>query len=572
MFFTNRKRSTRNFDLSPDEIFVDASNLPAYDEQQFEGRLERAISRRAFYGVAIFCFFIFTVFIGRTFWLTVMKGEYYAERGKNNSLNFTPIFAERGNIYDRKGKVLVWTDNATSTDDRIGPKRVYLDTPGLGHLLGYVSFPNATEFATGRFHPQEFLGRDGVERTYNEYLLGERGVRIVEVGADGKQVSDHVVEKPIPGQELKLSVDHKVQAKLYEFMNQLAIDRGFAGGGAVIMDVQTGEILALASYPDYNPNILAAGQDKKTISKYLTSNNNFMLDRSIGGLYAPGSTFKLFVAIGALAEKTVNPLKNFITNGKLIVPNPYDKTKETVFKDWQNNGTVDMRRAIAVSCDVYFYIIGGGFGSQSGLGILKIEKYAELFGLKEKTGIDLPGEEEGVIPSPEWKAKNFKGEAWTLGNTYHTSIGQYGTQVTPIQMARAYAAIANNGKLLKPTVVKIKPGQLITSTKISLDPNVWTTVHEGMRQTVTEGTAKSLNLPSVTVAAKTGSAEIGVTKMTVNSWIAGYWPYENPRYAFAVVMEKGERTNTVGSVTVIQQLLEWMTIYAPEYLSVPARP
>jgi penicillin-binding protein 2 len=495
-----------------------------------------------------------------------MKGEYYAERGKNNSLNFTPIFAERGNIYDRTGKVLVWTDNATSTDERIGPKRVYQDTPGLGHLLGYVSFANATEFATGRFHPQEFLGRDGVERTYNEYLLGERGVRIVEVGADGKQVSDHVVEKPIPGQELKLAVDYKVQAKLYEFMNQLAIDRGFAGGGAVIMDVQTGEILALASYPDYNPNILASGQDKKTISKYLTSDNKFMLDRSIGGLYAPGSTFKLFIAIGALAEKTVNPLKNFITNGKLVVPNPYDKTKETVFKDWQNNGTVDMRRAIAVSCDVYFYIIGGGFSSQPGLGILKIEKYAELFGLKEKTGIDLPGEEEGVIPSPKWKADNFKGEAWTLGNTYHTSIGQYGTQVTPIQMARAYAAIANNGKLLRPTVVKVKPGQLITSTKISLDQNVWQIVHEGMRQTVTEGTAKSLNLPGVTVAAKTGSAEIGVTKTTVNSWIAGYWPYENPRYAFAVVMEKGERTNTVGSVTVIQQLLEWMKVYAPEYL------
>lgn len=572
MFFIKRKKTNRNFDLSPDEIFVDASNLPQYDEQQFEGRLERAISRRTFYSLVIFCTLIFLIFVGRAFWLMTVEGDYYAERSKNNSLNFTPIFAERGNIYDRSGKALAWTDNATGTVERVGPSRVYLDSPGLGHLLGYVSFPNPEEFSTGLYHAQELLGRDGVERTYNEYLLGERGVRIVEVGANGKQVSDHVVERPIPGKELKLAIDYRVQTKLYEYMNQLAVDRGFAGGGAVIMDVKTGEILALTSYPDYNPNILAAGQDKKTITKYFTDSSNFMLDRSISGLYSPGSTFKLFVAVGALAEKTVDPLKKFVTNGKLVVPNPYDKTKETVFRDWQNNGTVDMRRAIAVSCDVYFYIISGGFSSQSGLGILNIEKYAKLFGLAEKTGIDLPGEEEGTIPSPEWKAKNFKGEAWWLGNTYHTSIGQYGTLVTPVQLVRAYAAIANGGKLFKPTVVKLNPGQPIAFKNISLDSKVWRVVQEGMRQAVTEGTAKSLDLSGVMVAAKTGSAEIGITKTRVNSWIAGYWPYENPRYAFAVVMEKGERTNTVGSVVVMRQLLEWMTIYAPEYLSGPARP
>ncbi len=566
MFFTKRKRLSRNFDLSPDEIFVDASNLPKYDEQQFEGRLERAISRRTFYGLLIFCTLLFLAFVGRTFWLMVVEGNYYAERSQSNSLNFTPIFAERGNIYDRNGKVLAWTDNGTSTDKRVGPNRVYLDTPGLGHLLGYVSFPNEEEFSTGKYHPQELLGRDGVERTYNEYLLGERGVRIVEVNAAGKLASDHIVKLPVPGQELKLSIDNKVQTKLYEFMKQIALDHGFSGGGGVVMDVETGEILAITSYPDYDPNVLSLGQDKSLIKKYLTDSNNFMLDRSIGGLYAPGSTFKLFVAIGALAEKTVNPLKNFVTNGKLVVPNPYDKTKETVFKDWQNNGTVDLRRAIAVSCDVYFYIIGGGFGSQPGLGILNIEKYSRLFGLASKTGVNLPGEEDGSIPSPEWKAENFKGEAWRLGDTYHTAIGQYGVQVTPIQLARAYAAIANGGKLLQPTVVKIKPEQAKASSTITVDPSVWQAVREGMRQTVTEGTAKSLNLPNVTVAAKTGSAEIGITKTRVNSWIAGYWPYEKPHYAFAVVMEKGERTNTVGSVVAVRQLLDWMTIYAPEYL------
>ncbi len=566
MFFAKRPRSVYRFDLSPDEIFVDASNLPDHDEQQFDGRLERAISRHTFFGLAIFCALVFLFFLGRTFWLAVVEGDYYAERSKNNSLNFTPIFAERGNIYDRTGKELVWTDNGTSTDKRVGPNRVYLDTPGLGHILGYVSFPNPEEFKTGLYHPQELLGRDGVERSYDKYLLGERGVRIVEINAKGEQASDHIVKLPVPGKELKLSIDYKVQTKLYEYMNQLAIDRGFAGGAAVIMDVKTGELLALTGYPDYNPNILSQGEDTKMINQYFTDNRNYMLNRAVSGLYTPGSTFKLFVAIGALAEKTVNPFKEFVTNGELVVINPYDKTQQTVFKDWKDNGTVDMRRAIARSCNVYFYIIGGGLGSQPGLGIANIGKYAKLFGLDQKTGIDLLGEEEGSIPSPEWKAKNFKGEGWRLGDTYHTAIGQYGVQVTPLQLARAYAAIANGGKLLKPTVLKIKPEQAVVQSNISLDPSIWKTIHEGMRLVVTEGTTKSLDVPGVAVAAKSGSAELGVSKTKVNSWIAGYWPYENPRYAFAVVMEKGDRSNIIGSASAMRQLLEWMTIYTPEYL------
>lgn len=565
MFFIKRRRS-RSLDLSPDEIFVDASNLPAYDEQQFEGRIERAISRPTFYGLTIFCLILTLVFGGRIFWLLVIKGDYYHSRSQNNSLHFTPIFASRGNIYDRTGQELAWTDNSTTTSERISPNRAYLALPGLGHLLGYVSFPNEKEFATGRFHPQELLGRAGVEKFFNEQLLGARGVRIVEVNAQGKEESDHIVKEPIPGQELKLSIDAKVQTKLYEFMRQVASDHGYVGGGAVIMDVKTGEILALTSFPDYDPNILAAGQDTKTINQYFTGKSNVMLNRAISGLYSPGSTFKPFVAIGALAEKIVNPLKVFVTNGQLVIPNPYDKTKNTVFKDWQNNGSVDMRRAIAMSCDIYFYIIGGGLGSQAGLGIVNIDKYAQLFGLSFRTDINLPGEESGVIPTPEWKAKNFKGEPWRLGNTYHTAIGQYGLQLTPIQLARAYGAIANGGQLIKPTVLKIDPKKTIVQNTFSFSSADWQVIREGLRQVVTNGTALSLNLPAVEVAAKTGSAEIGLTKKYVNSWVAGYWPYDHPRYSFAVVMERGNRANTIGASTVIRQLLEWLTVYSPDYL------
>lgn len=556
MLFPRFKKNKHYADLSPDEIFVDASNLPSYNEQQFEGRIERPINRQTFVAMTIFCSVVALVFFVRIFYLQVINGSDYAERSRNNSLSFTPIFAERGNIYDRTGKELAWTDKT----------RVYLAEEGLGHVLGYVSYPNEKEMATGKYDPKEYLGRAGIEKINNEDLLGGRGVQIVEVDAKGQKLSDHIVKKPLPGKELKLSLDHRIQNQFYLAIKQLALDRGFSGGSGVIMDVETGEILALVSYPDFDPNILSGGKDVETINQYFSSKQNTMLNRAVGGLYTPGSIFKPFVALGALTEKTVDPQKSFFTNGKLVVPNPYDKTKETIFKDWKDNGVVDMRRAIAVSSNIYFYIIGGGFGGQKGLGIDNIGKYAKLFGLSQKTGIDLPGEEEGVIPSPAWKTENFAGEPWRLGDTYHTSIGQYGVLVTPIQMARAYSAIANKGKLLQPTLLSIKPEQTIVQASISISSDNFKIIHEGMRRVVVEGTAQGLNLPNVLIAAKTGTAELGITKEKVNSWSVGFWPYESPRFVFAIAMEKGARANLFGSVYAMRQLFDWMTINTPEYL------
>ncbi len=559
MFLIRRKKKRHYVDLSPDEIFVDASNLPAYNEQQFEGRIEQPINRRTFLGLAIFCLALALVFGLKIFYLQVINGADYAERSYNNSLNLTPIFAERGNIYDRTGQELAWTNQ----------KRVYLAEEGLGHLLGYVSYPNEKEMATGQYDPKEYLGRAGVEKIKNANLLGQRGVQIIEINAKGEKLSDHIVQKSFPGQELKLSIDHRVQSKFYDLIKQLSVDRGFSGGSGVIMDVQTGEILTLVSYPDYDPNIISTGQDAQTINQYFSDKNNIMLNRAVSGLYVPGSIFKPFVALGALSEKIVDPLKNFVSTGELVVPNPYDKTQNTVFKDWKAHGLVDMRRAIAVSSNVYFYIIGGGFGDQAGLGIDQVGEYAKLFGLSLKTGIDLPSEAEGVIPSPAWKAKNFNGEPWRLGDTYHTVIGQYGVLVTPIQMARAYSAIANKGKLIQPTVIAIKPEQVVVQTSIPISAENFQIIHDGMRRVVLEGTAQGLNLPNVEIAAKTGTAELGISKEKVNSWSVGFWPYQSPRYAFVVAMEKGDRSNLVGGVFVVRQLLDWMSLNTPEYLAFP---
>jgi penicillin-binding protein 2 len=224
-----------------------------------------------------------------------------------------------------------------------------------------------------------------------------------------------------------------------------------------------------------------------------------------------------------------------------------------------------MREAIAVSSDIYFYEIGGGFEGQGGLGIVKIGKYSQLFGLGEKTGVDLPDEKEGIIPSIEWKAKNFPGDSWRVGDTYHTAIGQYGFQVTPLEMIRAVSAIANGGTLITPHFVLgdlVKEDQKIV---LDLKKENFDVVKEGMRMAVTEGTATALNVPYVKVAAKTGTAQVGLTKNRVNSWIIGFFPYPNARYAFTVMMEAGPASNSLGASSIMRQLLDWMFLNTPEY-------
>ena len=291
----------------------------------------------------------------------------------------------------------------------------------------------------------------------------------------------------------------------------------------------------------------------------------------MSGLYTPGSTVKPFVAIGALNEKIIDPTKNIFSSGEISIQNPYFPDKKSVFKDWKAHGWVDVHKAIAVSSNVYFYAIGGGFEDQEGLGIKKIERYTRMFGLGESTGIDLPGEIDGVIPNPDWKEENFEDGEWRVGDTYHTAIGQYGFQITPIQLARAISVLANGGKEINPHIlIGINDAQArnedIISGAVHIDSVHFDTIRDGMRHAVTNGTAKGLNVPYVEIAAKTGTAELGVSKLLVNSWITGFFPNENPRYAFVVVMERGPQDNLIGALYVMRQLFDWMNVETPEYL------
>ncbi len=202
-----------------------------------------------------------------------------------------------------------------------------------------------------------------------------------------------------------------------------------------------------------------------------------------------------------------------------------------------------MKKAIGVSSNVYFYSIAGGFGDQKGLGIANIEKYVGMFGIGKKTGTNVGSELEGTIPSIAWKQKNFPGDPWRIGDTYNTSIGQYGFQVTPIQMLRAVSSIASRGTLVTPTIIM---EQSLPTQQLPFMTYQYDAVHEGMRMVVTEGTAQSLNNPIIHVAAKTGTAQIK-QNTRVNSWSIGFFPYENPKYAFTVLLENGPKVSSGAS-------------------------
>lgn len=548
-------------EIDPDEIFLDSSNLPAFDRQQFEGRLEKPIPRRTILVAGFSFLLLLLLFIGRSFALQIERGEQYAKLSEENRLRHTVIFGERGLFTDRRGELLTW--NIADPSEPEFSKRRFTAREGLALLLGYLKYPSKD--SAGFYYQVDFEGMDGVEKFFSEYVTPEHGLKIVETDAFGAVQSESVLRPPKNGARVTLTIDARISEKLHELIKALSALRRFDGGAGVLMDVETGELLALTSVPEYDSQILTSGKERDAIARFVADARTPFLNRVTTGLYTPGSVVKPFVAVGALEEEIITPEKELISTGSIAIENPFDKTKVTVFPDWKAHGVVDMRRALAVSSDVYFYMIGGGFEGQRGLGIGNIEKYLRLFGFGEEPGgSDFFGA-AGVIPNPEWKREHFAGDAWRLGNTYHTAIGQYGLQVTPLQVVRAVAALANGGKLLEPRLVR-EGGEPPAFRAIPVSPASLSVVREGMRQAVRSGTASGLYLPQVSVAAKTGTAELGVSKRFVNSWITGFFPYEHPRYAFAIIMEKGPRENTVGALSVMRELLEWMSVHTPEYL------
>lgn len=550
-----RKKKFRDYELAPDEIFLDSSNQPDFNTNQLEGRLEKPISRRSYVGIGVFVVLVFAALTAQAANLELIKGAKFALQSEKNRLRPQVLFAERGAILDRNGTALV--SNEEEPDGTV--KRTYA-SPGFAHLLGYVSYPKKD--SAGNYYDTDITGLAGAEAAFNATLAGKNGTLLTEEDARGHVQSQGTVQPAVNGKPLTLSIDARAQHAFYDSIKALADKTPFQGGAAVLMDVQTGEVHALVSYPEYDPNVLSAGTPADVIAGYSQDTRQPYLDRAISGLYTPGSIVKPIEASGVLTDKIISPDKIIYSSGSISVPNPYDPAHPSIFKDWKALGALDIRHGIAWSSDVYFYTVGGGFGDQKGLGIDRLGYWFKTFGYTTPTGIELPREAHGTVPSPEWKKETFK-EDWRLGDTYHTAIGQYGTQVTLLEAARAIGAIANGGKLVKPTIVKGTPpgGQ-----SIPVDPSALQIVREGMRLGATEGTSVGLNdLSFVQLAGKTGTAQLGYHNEYYNMWAVGFWPYNNPKYVYVVLMDHGPAGTAVGAVYATHQALQALHQTAPEY-------
>lgn len=533
MMIRFNKKKRRVVELNPDEILLDVGNLPAFDRQQFEGRLERPIAKKTLNTFFYLMLVVAIAFTGRLLYLQIIKNNYYTLRSEQNSLDHRPIVADRGLVYDRHGVELAWNIADKETGRSI---RTYIDKLGFANIIGYVSYP--AKDSKGKFWQEEIIGKDGIEKEFNNEISGINGTNLIETNVSGEIVNENMIEVPKQGDNLTLALDADVQEALAGGIKELATNSGYIGGAGAVMDINTGELIAMTTYPEYNQNILAQGKDVKTIQYYITSTTRPFLNRVTEGLYTPGSIVKPFLALAALQENIIDPNKVIHTTGSLKIPNPYNPKLFTIFKDNANHGDVDMRKAITVSSNVYFYEIGGGFGSQKGLGINNIEKYAKMFGIGEKTGVNLADELSGSVPGIDWKAKHFPGDPWRVGDTYNTSIGQYGFQVTPIQMLRAVASIASRGTLVTPTILAVDDLTKVEKEQLPFNNSQYDVVREAMRSVVTSGTATSLNNPNLILAAKTGTAQIK-NNTRVNSWAIGFFPYDKPKYAFVVLMENG---------------------------------
>lgn len=544
-----------------EEVLLDASNIPQFNVGRMEGKRELPITRVNLLTIWFIFLGIASLFLYQIFTLQIVRGEEFTVIAENNRVDRALIIAERGVVYDRNGELLAWNE-VDDTGEYDFPIRAYTDRLGLGQVLGYVSYPKKD--SRGFFFRTDYLGRSGVEEAYDELLKGKNGSKIVEVDALSDIVSEYAIEPPVSGGELRLSIDAELSEAMYNIIATSTTQAGFRSGAGAIMDVRTGEILALTSFPSFDPEVMADGDDIALIEEYNNDDRLPFLNKVISGAYTPGSIVKPFVAYAALLNNIISPEKVIVSDGYILVPNPYNPSNPSRFNDWRVQGPMTMREAIAFSSNVYFYIIGGGFGDQPGIGITKLAETYRHFGIGAKTGITIAQEQEGVVPDPDWKREVFDDD-WRLGDTYFTSIGQFGYLTTPIQMLRAYAALANGGTLLTPHVIA---GETPEGVDLALNPAYLKIIHEGMRKTVNYpgGTARSLERNDVAIAAKSGTAEVGAGNAYVNSWAAGFWPYEDPQYAFIMMMDRAPRSNSLGATRIMGDVVEWMSVHRPEYL------
>ncbi|HCE86227.1 MAG: penicillin-binding protein 2 [Candidatus Jacksonbacteria bacterium RIFOXYA2_FULL_44_7] len=399
----------------------------------------------------------------------------------------------------------------------------------LAHIIGYTSAVKKEDMTRDSFYSfSDARGQNGVEAWYEKELRGVKGTREVQVNAFGKE--DRIISETDPkkGEDILLSIDLSLQEMLTARIEEEMQKRGVKRAAGIAMDPRNGEILALISLPAFDNNLFTTSFSQEKFQQIISDENSPLFNRAIAGEYPPGSTFKIIVGSAALEEGVTDERFSVLSTGGIRVG-------EWFFPDWLpgGHGTTDIRRAIAWSVNTYFYTIGGGVPNREGLGIDRIVSYAKKFNLGVKTGVDLTGEGRGFLPTKEWKfaAKN---ERWYLGDTYHASIGQGDILATPLQIALYTIFFANGGVLYRPHIVK--------KERVIIDKNFISThnvdvIREGLRDTVRYGSARSLEIPGIEPAGKTGTAEFSKDKKP-HGWFTGFAPFNNPEIVITVLMEE----------------------------------
>lgn len=443
-------------------------------------------------------------------------------------------------------------------------RRVYSDPYANSHVLGFVGKITAEDIARSpEFDYGATIGKSGIEAFYDESLRGRGGKKIVEVDSLGRETRFKLSDEPQAGSQLFISLDGELERSIYDLV--AAYTGARKGASVVALDPKSGEILALVSFPGFDINRFGFSLTQQEFDSVLKDLLKPFFNRAISGEFPSGSVIKPVIAAAALEEGIIDPQKRIFDEGFIEIQNPYRPGEVSRFLDWRAHGWINFYDAIAISANVYFYTIGGGYRDQPGLGIERIKKYANAFGLGSRLGIDLPGEKPGSIPDPELKKKTEPQDpVWRVGDTYNVSIGQGGVEVTPLQMASLTAAIANGGKLYRPYLLREIRDQsdmvTYTSSPEVLRENMVSQenlreVRKGMRQTVLGGTAKLLGSLPVAVAAKTGTAQVGPNRLP-HAWVTAFAPAEDPQIALAVMVENAGEGSTV-AVPITHDILQW---------------
>jgi penicillin-binding protein 2 len=414
-------------------------------------------------------------------------------------------------------------------------KRHYIGED-YSHIIGYVGQDGKDNLVKGIA---------GLEAYYDNFLKGNDGKKIIYKNAKGEVQSIEKVKDPQIGEELKTTIDSKFQKYFYNRMKQGLDSLGRTNGVGIAINPSNGEILALASFPSFDAN---------NIVPYLNKSNQPLFNRAVSGLYNPGSTIKPMHAAAVLKEGVVNSSYQIYSPGYIEIPNPYNPDKPSRFLDWRPQGWVDVYSALARSSNVYFYETVGGFQGLKGLGIEKLTEYWKKFNFDKKTGIDLPNESSGFLPSPEEKEKRT-GMPWRVGDTYNISIGQGDISITPLELLSAISAVSNGGKGFVPHL-KLGENSRLNFDISDLAPEL-KEVRKGMEDAVYKsyGTAYSISDLPFKIAAKTGSAQTNNNTKT-NAMFVGYTPVQDPQIAILILVENAKE-GSLNTLPIARDVLRW---------------